>query len=68
MLHSINVFHGEKDIDPRSCASNAMIRTKTGKFVPVRPLGGYGLLFRLRCAALVFLGAADIVKWDDQKV
>jgi hypothetical protein len=33
-------------------------------WVPVRPEGRTGLLFRLRCAWLVFTGKADILCWN----
>lgn len=38
-----------------------------GQWVPARPLGWTGLLYRLRAAWMVFSGRADAVTWPRQE-
>lgn len=41
-------------------------RPKPGdRSIPMTATGGFGLLWRLRCAWLAFAGKCDLVKWPE---
>lgn len=47
-------------------ATHTSKQTPDGRWVPARPIGMFGLRYRLKAAWRVFTGRADAVIWDDQ--
>jgi len=59
-MRGTNVFGAE------SIKKGDVLTHIDGKWVLARPVGDTGLLWRFKCAWLVFTGKADALKWYKQ--